>query len=81
MRAAVFKVAIGLPSAHGSGLTTRTGFDHAELDQQLAAHTPERVLPVSTKLPNDLHTVIEAHFEEIKALGAAPGGRSKLRRD
>jgi hypothetical protein len=43
----------------------------------LKNHLPERVLPVSTEPPRDLHTMIEADFKEIKNL-VRPHSRRQL---
>jgi hypothetical protein len=43
----------------------------------LADHVPERVLPVSTRPPTDLHGVVTAEFNDIKAL-VAPRTRKHL---
>ena len=45
--------------------------------QRLADHFPERVLPVSTKPPKDLESVISVEFDEIKDL-VTPGSRQRL---
>lgn len=45
--------------------------------QKLSDHFPERVLPVSTKPPGDLESVVRAEFAEIKRL-VAPGSRQGL---
>ena len=36
--------------------------------EKLNDHLPERILPISTKPPTDLHTMVEADFKEIKSL-------------
>jgi hypothetical protein len=45
--------------------------------QSLAQHIPERVLPVSTRAPMDLESVLSVEFDEIKAL-LAPRSRKSL---
>lgn len=45
--------------------------------ESLHDHYPQRVLPISTEPPKDLVTVINAEFEDIKAL-LAPGARKGL---
>ncbi|MGE0679916.1 MAG: DUF3644 domain-containing protein [Candidatus Binatia bacterium] len=37
-------------------------------DEKLADYLPERVLPVSTEPPRDLHSMVEADFSEIRKL-------------
>lgn len=36
--------------------------------ESLKDHVPERILPISTQPPTDLHTMVEADFKEIKSL-------------
>lgn len=60
-----------------AGVTLFSDKLHAVFGQQLSDHFPERVLPVSTKPPKDLESVINAEFEEIKDL-VAPGSRRRL---
>lgn len=47
------------------------------LSISLSDHLPERVLPVSTRPPRDLPTMIDQQFREIKEL-VAPGSRKRL---
>lgn len=49
----------------------------AVFGEELRDHLPERVLPVSTKPPKDLESVISVEFDEIKTL-VAPGSRQRL---
>lgn len=43
----------------------------------LSDHLPERVLPVSSRPPRDLHSVVKAEFEDVQSL-VAPGSRKHL---
>lgn len=43
----------------------------------LKDHIPERVLPISTMPPTDLHSMAEADFKDIQAL-VAPGNRKQI---
>jgi hypothetical protein len=43
----------------------------------LTDHLPERVLPISTSPPQDLHVLMEAEFKELKQL-IAPRSRKRL---
>ena len=36
--------------------------------EELKNHLPERILPISTQPPTDLHAMVEADFKQIKAL-------------
>lgn len=45
--------------------------------ESLSDHLPERVLPISSEPPTDLHAMIEADFDDIKKL-VAPGARKQL---
>jgi len=51
-----------------SGLTLYKDLLNKELNENLKNYLPERVLPVSTEPPKDLHTMVEADFTEIKEL-------------
>lgn len=46
-------------------------------EKPLTDFLPERVLPVSTSPPRDLHSLMETEFKELKGL-IAPGSRKKL---
>jgi hypothetical protein len=60
-----------------AGLTLYADILTAVFDTSLGDHVPERVLPVSTKPPKDLHSVVKAEFDDIKTL-VAPGTRKHL---
>lgn len=49
----------------------------AVFSEELAAHMPERVVPICTSAPVDLHTTISAEFREVKRL-VEPGSRRRL---
>ena len=51
-----------------AGITLYKDLIDRVLGEQLANHLPERVLPISTNPPKDLHTMIEADFNQIKEL-------------
>jgi hypothetical protein len=51
-----------------AGVTLFRDLLKQEFNEVLTSHMPERVLPVSTIPPRDLHTMIEVDFEEIKQL-------------
>jgi hypothetical protein len=60
-----------------AGLTLYSDLLSAVFSTTLSDHVPERVLPVSTRPPKDLHSVVKAEFEDVKAL-VAPGSRKHL---
>lgn len=60
-----------------AGLTLYAELLKTVFDSSLAEHVPERVLPVSTRPPADLHSVVRAEFEDVKAL-VAPRSRKHL---
>jgi hypothetical protein len=60
-----------------SGVTLISDKIETVFQQRLRNHLPERVIPVSTKPPKDLESVITAEFDEIRTL-VAPGSRKKL---
>ena len=45
--------------------------------EKLSDYLPERVLPISTKPPTDLHAMVEADFEEIRQL-LKPNSRRQI---
>lgn len=51
-----------------AGLTLYKDLMRKELNENLNEYLPERVLPISTEPPKDLHTMIEADFAQIKEL-------------
>lgn len=51
-----------------AGVTLFRDLLRQEFKEELASYMPERVLPVSTEPPRDLHTMVEADFKEIKKL-------------
>jgi Domain of unknown function (DUF3644) len=60
-----------------AGVTLFSDKLRAVFGQNLTDQLPERVLPVSTKPPKDLESVISAEFDEIKTL-VAPRSRQRL---
>jgi Domain of unknown function (DUF3644) len=60
-----------------AGVTLFSDKLEAVFGQRLADHLPERVLPVSTKPPKDLESLISTEFEEIRTL-VAPRSRQRL---
>lgn len=46
-------------------------------DENLNTYIPDRVLPISTMPPTDLHSMVEADFSQIKAM-VAPGNRKQI---
>lgn len=60
-----------------AGVTVFDQVLESVFDTRLRDRLPERVLPVCTTPPRDLHSVIEAEFNEIKDL-VQPGSRRQL---
>lgn len=60
-----------------AGVTLYRDIIRKELKADLKSYLPERVLPISTEPPKDLHTMIEADFKEIKEL-VKPGARRQI---
>jgi hypothetical protein len=60
-----------------SGVTLFRDLLKKVFHQELAAHLPTRVLPVSTSPPTDLATLFESEVSEIKKL-LSPGKRRRL---
>ena len=60
-----------------SGVTLFKDLLKSVFDQQLTAHLPERVLPVSTSPPTDLATLFDSEVAEIKKL-LRPGKRRQI---
>jgi hypothetical protein len=60
-----------------AGLTLYADLLNSVFGASLADHLPDRVLPASTRPPRDLHSVVKAEFEDVKAL-VAPGSRKHL---
>lgn len=60
-----------------AGVTLYADLLKSAFGSTLAEHLPERVLPVSTRPPRDLHAVVKAEFDDVKAL-VAPGSRRHL---
>ena len=60
-----------------AGVTLFADKLEAEFDTHLNDHLPERVLPVSTRPPKDLETLISTEFSEIKDL-VRPRSRKRL---
>jgi len=51
-----------------AGVTLFRDLLRQEFGEELTSYMPERVLPVSTEPPRDLHTMVEADFKEIQKL-------------
>ncbi|MFA7383930.1 MAG: DUF3644 domain-containing protein [Desulfurivibrionaceae bacterium] len=51
-----------------AGVTLFRDLLRQEFKEELTSYMPERVLPVSTEPPRDLHTMVEADFKEIQKL-------------
>lgn len=60
-----------------AGLTLYADLLKSVFAATLSDHLPDRVLPVSTRPPKDLHAVVRAEFEDVKRL-VAPGSRKHL---
>lgn len=60
-----------------AGITLYKDVIQRVLGKSLTDYLPERVLPVSTEPPKDLHTMIEADFQQIKDL-VKPHSRKQL---
>src|SRR5688500_3845441 len=60
-----------------AGLTLYGDLVKQVFGSELSEHLPERVLTVSIKPPKELHSVVKAEFDDIKAL-EAPGTRKHL---
>ena len=60
-----------------SGVTLFRDLLKSVFDQQLTAHLPSRVLPVSTSPPTDLETLFDSEVVEIKKL-LRPGKRRQI---
>lgn len=60
-----------------AGVTLYRDLIKSVFEEDLRNHLPERVLPVSTEPPRDLHSMIEADFDEIKRL-LKPHSRRQL---
>lgn len=60
-----------------AGVTLFGDIMHRVFGERLRDHLPERVLPVSSDPPKDLHAVIETEFREVKKL-VQPYSRRRL---
>ena len=60
-----------------AGVTLFRDLLRQEFQEELSSFMPERVLPISTSPPKDLHTMVEAGFEEIKKL-LKPNSRHEI---
>ncbi len=60
-----------------AGVTLYGDLLRSVFDERLRDHLPERVLPVSSSPPRDLHAIIDTDFKEVKAL-VRPGSRKRL---
>jgi hypothetical protein len=60
-----------------AGITVYRDFLKRVFTRKLADYMPARVLPVSSEPPRDLHAMVDADFEEIKAL-LKPGRRRRV---
>jgi len=61
-----------------AGVTLFSDLLHSVFKQKLHDVLPKRVLPVASSPPRDLHSVLKAEFDDVKAL-VAPGSRKALR--
>lgn len=61
-----------------AGVTLFSDLLHAVFKQRLHDVLPQRVLPVASSPPRDLHAVLKAEFDDVKAL-VAPRSRKALR--
>lgn len=61
-----------------AGVTLFSDLLKAVFKQKLHEVLPKRVLPVASSPPRDLHTVLKAEFDDVKAL-VAPRSRKALR--
>ena len=61
-----------------AGVTLFGDLLQAVFKKKLHDVLPKRVLPVASAPPRDLHTVLKAEFDDVKAL-VAPGSRKALR--
>lgn len=60
-----------------AGVTLFRDLLRQEFKEELKSYMPERVLPVSTEPPRDLHTMVEADFKEIQHL-LKPNSRRQI---
>ncbi len=60
-----------------AGVTLFRDLLRQEFKEELTSYMPERVLPVSTAPPKDLHTMVEADFKEIQNL-LQPNSRRQI---
>ncbi len=60
-----------------AGVTLYADLLQSAFGTSLADHLPDRVLPASTRPPRDLHAVVKAEFDDVRAL-VAPGARKHL---
>lgn len=60
-----------------AGVTLFRDLLRQEFNEELTSYMPERVLPVSTEPPRDLHTMVEAGFKEIQQL-LKPNSRRQI---
>jgi len=60
-----------------AGVTLFDGLLRDVFDSALTDYLPERVLPISTSPPQDLHVLMEAEFQEVKKM-IAPRSRKRL---
>ena len=51
-----------------AGITLYKGLISKVFNEDLKTHLPERILPISTQPPTDLHAMVEADFKQIKSL-------------
>lgn len=60
-----------------AGITLYKDLIKKVFKEELKNHFPERILPISTQPPTDLHTMVEADFKQIKAL-LKPNSRKQM---
>ncbi len=51
-----------------AGVTLFRGLLKQEFGKELSSYLPERVLPVSTEPPRNLHSMVDADFEEVRKM-------------
>jgi len=60
-----------------AGVTLYKDLIKKVFNEDLKSHLPERILPISTQPPTDLHAMVEADFKQIKSL-LKPKSRKQL---
>ncbi len=60
-----------------AGVTLYKDLIKKVFSEDLKSHLPERILPISTQPPTDLHAMVDADFKYIKSL-LGPGSRKQI---